>query len=327
MIITALLGNSLVIYSSSKFHAIHLDSGSVILIENLAITDISLILIAYVPKIVTLVAGRWVLGGVICYITAFGQFMPGATEIITLTLISAYRCYLIKYPFRANPTVWLTKVLIGVTWLAAATAPAIFVLSNKSTAIFDVRTLACVTDVARHHRIIVLASLIFFGIIPVTLTILFNVYLLVCAFTMKRRGKTFNTNAIVTVSLICWVFILSWMPYIVRALMALSRPLPSWFYIVQYKLNILSLTLNPIIYTFTNRKFRIFIQRRLMRAKLHFRYLWSFLLAPCFSSHANIGSNGFVDSKTPKPDLKLVKFGRLNIQSARILKHSRVSFI
>ena len=269
MISTAIIGNSIVVYATKKYNAIHLDSASVLLIQNLAVTDIAMIVIAYIPKMVTLNAGRWILGSELCYLTAFSQFVPGAVEIITLTCISAYRWYMVRFPFRKPPKAFLTKILVLIIWLVAMLFPITFLAANKSSAVFDVRTLACTTNVGLHHRYLALSALFLFGILPVTLTIIFNLYTLACAFWItptKSPSRSYNRQALVTVNAICWIFVLSWVPYLVRAISAvLSRPLPYWFYTMQYNLNIISLTFNPLVYTITNRKFRRFLSRRILR--------------------------------------------------------------
>ncbi|KAL5266576.1 hypothetical protein ACHWQZ_G003825 [Mnemiopsis leidyi] len=271
MITTAILGNSIVVYATRRYNAIHLDTPSVLLTQNLAVTDINLIVIAYVPKLFTLYAGKWVLGSGVCYWTAFSQFVPGTVEIVTLTSISAYRCYMVRFPFRRPPKAAPTKVLIVVMWLTAMIFPVIFVVANRSTAIFDVRTLACTTNVGLHHRHLALSALFLFGIIPVTLTINLNLYILACAFWItpaspSASARKYNRQALITVNAICWIFVLSWVPYVVRAILTLiSIPLPLWFYTMQYNLNIISLTFNPIVYTITNRKFRRFLARRIAR--------------------------------------------------------------
>ena len=273
MIFTAITGNSIVVYASRKYKALHLDSSSVLLIQNLAITDIILVLVAYVPKFVTLLYGRWVMGRVICYVTAFSQFVPGAVEILTLTVITLYRWYVVRFPYRNPPNMFYTKIIICSIWILALANPLVFVTANKSMAIFDVRALACVTTVAKNHLTLVIAFSIFFGILPVITTVLFNLLTLASAFWMTStqvpQKKIRNKQALVTVSAICWVFVLSWLPYLIRimAMMLSTKKLPLWFFTVQYNLNILSLTLNPIIYTLTNRKFRKFLNRRIMRLK------------------------------------------------------------
>ena len=273
MIFTAITGNSIVVYASRKYNALHIDSSSVLLIQNLAVADILLAVLAYVPKLVTLLHGHWALGHVVCYVTAFSQFVPGAVEILTLTCITLYRWYVVRFPYGNLPNMFQTKLLIGSIWLLALINPIFFVSANKSMAIFDVRTLGCVTNVGKHHLKLVIAFSFFFGILPVITTILFNLLTLARAFWITSSQtppkKVHNKQALVTVSAICWVFVLSWMPYLVRIMTMLlsSKGLPPWFYTLQYNLNILSLTLNPIIYTLTNRKFRKFLNRRGMRFK------------------------------------------------------------
>ena len=205
MIFLAVLGNSLVVYATSKFNAIHLDSGSVLLVQNLALTDMSLIVVAYVPKVLTLLVGSWVLGPMLCYITAFLQFIPGAGEILTLTCIAGYRCFLVRFPFRAHPKVSSTKLLICLIWISACVSPVVFMSANKSQAIFDIRTLGCVTNVALHHKSLVLFVLFAFGIIPVLLTVMFNLYTLLLSVrytSCQKKGRasprSHNRQAVVS---------------------------------------------------------------------------------------------------------------------------------
>ena len=266
MITTAIISNSIVVYATTIFNARHLDTSSVLLIQNLAVTDIALILIAYVPKLITLYSGSWTLGPVICYLTAFGQCVPGVVEIITLTCISSFRWFMVWFPFKRPPKAFTTMILILLMWMVAAFFVIVFVTDSKCLAIFDVRNLACTTNVGLHHRYLVLPALFFFGILPVTLTIIFNLLTLgrALSVTPSSPARTYNKQALITVNVICFIFVLTWVPFIIRATMAaLSLTLPLWFYTMQYNLNIVSLALNPIVYSITNRKFRRFLFRRL----------------------------------------------------------------
>ena len=213
MIFTAILGNSVVVYATRKFNAIHLDCGSVLLVQNLALTDVALVVLAYVPKLITLLGGGWVLGHAACAITAFAQFAPGASEIMTLTSIAGYRCYMVRFPLKAHPSVSRTKALIGVIWGSAVLLPAVFICSNKTTAVFDVRTLGCVTNVATSHPTLTLIGLFVFGIVPVLLTITLNLYTLLLASwylsprkgsktSLKKHASSHNRQALVSPALV-----------------------------------------------------------------------------------------------------------------------------
>lgn len=298
MITTAIIGNSIVVYTTTMFNAIHLDSSSVLLIQNLAVTDISLIVIAYVPKLATLHSGSWTLGPVICYLTAFCQFVPGVVEIITLTCISTYRWYMVRFPFRRPPKAVTTKILILLMWILATSFLIVFVTDNKSLAIFDVRTLACTTNVGLHHRYLVLPALFFFGILPVTLTIILNLLTLGRALRVTSPAGTYNKQALMTVNAICFIFVLTWVPYLIRAIMAaLSLTLPLWFYTMQYNLNIISLTLNPIVYSITNRKFRRFLSRRLTDTRINIASSMPMIRRSTGSNTNNVAPRGIRETE------------------------------
>ena len=48
-------------------------------------------------------------------------------------------------------------------------------------------------------------------------------------------------------------------------LQALEVSVPAWFYILQIEMLGLNVTLNPLIYTVTNRRFRNFVFKRVLR--------------------------------------------------------------
>jgi len=87
--------------------------------------------------------------------------------------------------------------------------------------------------------------------------------------------KTGNQNhgnpsgkAVLTISLVCWTFVLSYAP-----LMALYLPgvdgsqLPGWYQVIASNSPSINLIVNPVIYTFTNKRFAKFM-KGLMRGKI-----------------------------------------------------------
>ena len=232
-------------------------------------TDILLVLLCYLPKALSIYAKQWFLGGFICYITAFIQFAPGTSEILTLTAITSYKFYIIRRPLKNNPKVIYVKLVIAIIWVVSSVNPAIFVLSRQNVAIYNAQFFSCVTDVVYNHRAIVLFSLVALAIIPMITTIILNLCCLGVTFIFnKSRSATHNKTAITTVSAICVVFIISWIPYIIRVTAAIMLiKLPSWFQVTQQNFNMLSVTLNPLVYTIIDRRFRRFVVRRLLKFK------------------------------------------------------------
>ena len=149
-------------------------------------------------------------------------------------------------------------------WFTAFLIPIYFLIHGKSKSVFDTRLLSCTTTIPFHHPEITLILFIAFALIPVILTILLNIFTLVYNFIFCTTHNTSNLNGLVTVLVICWVFIISWIPYVIRTIMTIRRSnLPLWFYTIQCNLNILSLAPNPFVYTATNHSFRKFCYRKL----------------------------------------------------------------
>ena len=79
-LVFGLIGNSLVLYGSIRFNAIKEDNISVLLIEALAISDLLVLLSGGgVARLITLIAKRWVLGAVGCFLS--GMYIIGGSDI------------------------------------------------------------------------------------------------------------------------------------------------------------------------------------------------------------------------------------------------------
>ena len=91
VIILALLGNGVVLFGSLKHNAIKMDKVCLILIQNIAFTDIVIGLVAYLPRVIILSANKWVLGKFMCGLSAFLENIPPTNEIFCKTVTSLYR--------------------------------------------------------------------------------------------------------------------------------------------------------------------------------------------------------------------------------------------
>ena len=107
--------------------------------------------------------------------------------------------------------------------------------------------------------------------IPMLVIIICNTTILIISIQYKRRMwrygsvNTANINAVITVGCVCWMFIISWIPYTVRILaQGQSVILPKWFYIFQAHVLRLNVVMNPIIYTCTNRSLKTCVKERIL---------------------------------------------------------------
>ena len=116
VIILGLCGNGLVLYGSFKHNAIQMDRVSLLFIQNLAVSDIVITLLYYVPTLITLFAKRWVLGPGVCFITAFFHSIPFTNDIVITMSMSCYRVWMLKKPPAVRARIQIKHVTCHVTF-------------------------------------------------------------------------------------------------------------------------------------------------------------------------------------------------------------------
>ena len=74
--------------------------------------------------------------------------------------------------------------------------------------------------------------------------------------------------ALVTITVICWTFVISWLPFVIKVILTSAMDtVPEWIYVVQIEMLGLNVTLNPVIYTVTNRRFRDYLVKTIFRRR------------------------------------------------------------
>ena len=87
VLIVGLIGNSLVLVGSIRYDAIHMDNVSIVLLRQLAATDIIMTLMIYLPMLITLISKDWSLGDGLCFFMGFFQYVPVFAEFFITVLI------------------------------------------------------------------------------------------------------------------------------------------------------------------------------------------------------------------------------------------------
>ena len=121
---------------------------------------------------------------------------------------------------------------------------------------------SCVTDPKQLGFL--LFSVGTFCALPVKVIIIANIGILYLSYKhgAKKEGRGgLSRNALITVSCVCWGFVISVFPLTLRMMFQLlSVEAPNWFYVAQCEIYFLNVMCNPLIYTFTNRRFRGFLK-------------------------------------------------------------------
>lgn len=218
IVLIAVLGNCIVIYGSKIYNAIKIDKVSLIFLEALAVADILIAIVFYVPITVTLVRGSWVLGNSLCFVNAFFTSTPSIAEILILTAISLHRTWAVRNPFNADVNPTLVMVLILVLWLIALVPPLVWIILDMFS-YYDPHNLSCVSSVYTDpamRGVAAAGSVLLVGL-PLLVVVICNIYLLYVSIAHnKRMGQSLSRVAVVTITIICWTFVISWLPFVIK---------------------------------------------------------------------------------------------------------------
>ena len=264
VVIFGLCGNGIVFYGSVKHHAIKMDTVTVMFIENLSALDFLITIVYYVPPLITLATKRWSLNKAVCFINAFLSAVLCLNEVFLVLSISCYRLWMLKKPsgVRASINKIHIKLFMLLIFLLAA-APVLGFIFSGSFAFYNPYGLQCIEsyyygDEAVYSTVVGGLTLV----LPLVIILFTNIAILYIA--VKQSGKVggrVNRSTVVTISCICWGFILSYGPlYITVCLEAAEVDYPDWVEIFKIYMNSINIILNPIIYTATNSRFRRFMK-------------------------------------------------------------------
>ena len=255
-----------------------MDRVTLSLIENLAFADIMITLLFYLPMFSTLVAGGWVFGSRLCWFLGFfGAHVPFMAEILIITTISCYRLWMMKKPPGQRSIVNLThvKLCMMAVWLLS-TVPILYWITVKVSAFYLSSSLICWTSNHIPSSSTYTSTKVFtviFIAAPILTVFLANVKLVhtLIMHTLRARKPLYpHLRTVVTVTLICWALLVSYLPIIVViVLKSTGTAIPNWFILFQVYAKGFHVVLNPFIYVATNQRFRSHVARGLRLRSLN----------------------------------------------------------
>lgn len=248
----------------------NIDNITILFVKHLAIADLLSLIFVVLPLAVLHAARRWVLGCVTCYILGVVNNYPGLLHIHFILLISVHRLVRCVAPVKSGAVFKknMAYLIVGLIWAYCAILPLFIMMSQLEIRLI---TDSCTLDtydygssqIAGIETGTVMTVFWVVGIcIPFVLVILCIVLLAITS--LKLSGVMWNKNKkiLITTLMIGGSFIVSWSPHIVftiwRAFDA-SLSSSSLNRLPQY-CHMISLCVNPIIYTIVNRNFKKFMK-------------------------------------------------------------------
>ena len=101
ILISSLMGDTLILIGSLRYNAIRLHKILVIIIQHIAAADLLLAIFSVLPGVVSLAANRWILGDIFCYMTYFANVNCGVLVCQLMSGLALSKMLIVQYPLRA----------------------------------------------------------------------------------------------------------------------------------------------------------------------------------------------------------------------------------
>ena len=267
----AIFWNAIVLVSSVKYNAIRLDRISIILIRNLAISDLGYG-VYMVISLVNLVYKRAVLGSVPCYIATMISHSLLAASCCFLVALNVSKLIALLFPlqsttrsfergYKISILIWTLIVVCHIAYILAVLIPGDFNVK------YDYNSFKCTaTQEARASVILGTLINVMFTLIPILLILVTTVWML--RYVMPLQG--IQRQGVVTLIVVSAVFFFSLLPaityFILRQVLSETVKSAAWFSQL-YRVILLAICINsaanPLCYLMTVHSFGAFIKMKL----------------------------------------------------------------
>ena len=143
--VVSLAGNSVILIGTIKHNAIKLDQLSLVLIKNLAVSDIFNTLFTVLPGVVTLYTGRALFEDniIFCAILSYVQFIFPIFNSLIICALTLNKLLILLKPLRAMSSGERDHVigysLVGAAWICGGVPGIEYLIIGERTITFDTR--------------------------------------------------------------------------------------------------------------------------------------------------------------------------------------------
>jgi hypothetical protein len=272
----AIFGNTVVLISSMKYNAIHLDRVSIILIRNLAAADLGFGLCLLI-RIVNLALAKNTISFDFCITCRAVAYLFAATSCSFLAALNVNKVNVLLSPLRANVRRFKRGYTISIAvWVLVIVLTAAFILNGFLS--YDVKhakmnllTGGC--SIVIHDRtlhIVTILMKICFSFIPMVCVVLTTIWMMY----FVRRVSGIQRQTVVTLLVVSAVFFVSLAPALALPVLraVIRKPAGRLFSILElvspmaYSINCAA---NPLIYCLTIRSYGAFVKLKLTSARNH----------------------------------------------------------
>ena len=261
--VLGLSGNLFFVITSHLYQSIDLDTVKIILVRQIAIADLLQIINTVLPTILTIfsIIRGWFLGDLLCDVTAHFNFIPVLVNNYLVLSLSLYKILACKMPVQMRKVktshVWL---LVLSTYLLASVVFLESVFLGKN-GILSSPVSQCLSKIYVTHPTLMLVTAIIFVGVPIVAIVVCNIWLYRFARRMvKDKGANSSSRALILICAVSGLFVVSWAPKLIYVIaVKITKKQTVWAVKLSHFAPFLSSAGNPIIYTFTNRRYGKFV--------------------------------------------------------------------
>ena len=293
ILLSSLLGDRTILIASLRYRAFKLHRMITATIQHLAVCDLLFSLTTVLPSAVSMLANRWVFGGVLCQARAHLGYLLAVNAWLLIALQTTSKFLVLKFPMRAaTASTRQCHVVCAGTWICALVIPIIYLVVGEGDVLFDYRTYLCIYGFSSEIWGWLKPLLLFFmSSLPNLVVLITTVMLLFEARKVAQRGReNLRWQGIMVVVLTALMHCLSVIPYTIYLIAAphVQETPPGIFHVHYFRVAACCLLFNVIsnfyIYSLTLTSFRMFLKER---STVVSKYLRSQYSASNSGNHAN----------------------------------------
>ena len=267
--ISAVLGDTLILYASFQKNGFKLNKFIVTVIQYIAVADLTYAVTSALPSSVSLFSGRWVLGDALCYFKVYSSYFIGPGVVCLIPVLTAGKFLILKYPTKTG--IWTEKMAHRVCWSVLSVPfiiPLLLLSVDKNDIIFDYKIYTCdykfTADIWRTVTPIMSIITIFIpNIVIVATTIPTLKYLYAASKSARRVQGSIPWQGALTVTVTGLVYCISAFPlficYVGKGFVKSESFLLIQFYRIANFVSMINTVSNFYIYALTVKSFRRFL--------------------------------------------------------------------
>ena len=222
VIFSSLIGDSIILVSSIKHKAIKLHKVMVAIIQHLAVCDLMVVTSHVIPKFISIISNRWMLGESLGYVLATVPYYFNTASNLLISTMTTSKILLLKYPLRFGRTSSKrANEFCYVVWGLALILPVTMIVVDSKDVHFSYVFYSIMYGFSsKRWKFLQPPLTILLGFLPTCLVVATSIYLLIKARQVARRGReSLKWQGITTTFLTATVFCVSWLPYLLMNIM------------------------------------------------------------------------------------------------------------